>query len=387
MKRLGIFVFYDKDGIVDNYIDYLLEDLSKSLSDLIIVVNGILNDNGKKIFLRYTDRIVIRKNIGFDAGAYVDILLNYIGQENLKKWDELILCNDTFYGPFIPFSDIFARMEKFNIDFWGLVENKDALFTFIHSYFIVFGKKIIKNGLLANFMKNSNLISCADYLNVCAIFEHYLFQFLIKHKATYTAYSNIENNNIYYSAYESIANEHVPILKKKTFIPKYFNIKQQKKILLWIHENTNYPVKYILENAKRQYMFDITLNQLSFERDIIYKYNLGKFQKTLVSSVNEKTLLEFFCHNKNIFFYGTGLIARIIYYSYHSYIIDFCGFIVSDNQKIECNKVFNSSVFKYSDISTADGALVVALNKKNTDQVKDTLQKDKKFKDILFICK
>lgn len=109
MKRLGIFVFYDKDGIVDNYIDYLLEDLSKSLSDLIIVVNGILNDNGKKIFLRYTDRIVIRKNIGFDAGAYVDILLNYIGQENLKKWDELILCNDTFYGPFIPFSDIFAR--------------------------------------------------------------------------------------------------------------------------------------------------------------------------------------------------------------------------------------------------------------------------------------
>ena len=31
-NRLGIFVFYDKDGIADRYVEYYLEDLCRNLN-------------------------------------------------------------------------------------------------------------------------------------------------------------------------------------------------------------------------------------------------------------------------------------------------------------------------------------------------------------------
>lgn len=44
MKRLGIYFFFDKDGIVDKYVDYVLEDLTKHVDKLIVVCNGQLNE-------------------------------------------------------------------------------------------------------------------------------------------------------------------------------------------------------------------------------------------------------------------------------------------------------------------------------------------------------
>lgn len=43
MRRLGIFCFYDESGTVDEYIEYLLADLAKSLKMLIIVINEYIN--------------------------------------------------------------------------------------------------------------------------------------------------------------------------------------------------------------------------------------------------------------------------------------------------------------------------------------------------------
>ena len=36
-KRLLIFFFYDKDGIVDRYIPYMLDDMKKNVNDIIFV--------------------------------------------------------------------------------------------------------------------------------------------------------------------------------------------------------------------------------------------------------------------------------------------------------------------------------------------------------------
>ena len=40
--RLGIFFFFDAQGIVDSYVETLLADMVKNLSELVIVVNGEL---------------------------------------------------------------------------------------------------------------------------------------------------------------------------------------------------------------------------------------------------------------------------------------------------------------------------------------------------------
>lgn len=69
MKRIGIFLFYDAKGIVDEYKVYLLYSLKTVLSDLIIVVNGRICDDGLAVLRRFSEDIYIRDNIGFDGGV------------------------------------------------------------------------------------------------------------------------------------------------------------------------------------------------------------------------------------------------------------------------------------------------------------------------------
>ena len=63
-KRLGI--FYDKQGIVDRFVPYFLDDLCKNLTKLIIICNGKLNDEGKEILSKYGE-VIVRENKGFEA--------------------------------------------------------------------------------------------------------------------------------------------------------------------------------------------------------------------------------------------------------------------------------------------------------------------------------
>lgn len=50
MKRLGIFFFYEKNGYVDEFITYYLADLAKNLTELVVVCNGKLSEQGRKAF-------------------------------------------------------------------------------------------------------------------------------------------------------------------------------------------------------------------------------------------------------------------------------------------------------------------------------------------------
>ena len=46
MKRMGIFIFYDEAGIVDEYIEVLLSSMQDILERLVVIVNGNVRDEG-----------------------------------------------------------------------------------------------------------------------------------------------------------------------------------------------------------------------------------------------------------------------------------------------------------------------------------------------------
>lgn len=118
--RLGIFVFYDPQGVVDRYVDYLLRDLSENLTDMVIVCNGALNVQGEEVLRRHTDHLYRRENTGFDAAAWKYAMTEALGWEYLEQYDEIVLLNDTFFGPVYPFSQMFEEMASRNVDFWGI---------------------------------------------------------------------------------------------------------------------------------------------------------------------------------------------------------------------------------------------------------------------------
>ena len=119
MNRLGIYFFFDKDGIVDDYVLYFLKNFKKICSEVCVVVNGFLTDISQQKLNDNCNKLIIRDNKGFDSWAYKRAIEEY-GYNNIKKYDELVLCNFTFFGPIYPLEEMFLNMEKRNCDFWGI---------------------------------------------------------------------------------------------------------------------------------------------------------------------------------------------------------------------------------------------------------------------------
>ena len=122
VRRLVIYFFYDADGIVDRYVPYMLEDISRSCTELFIVCNGKLTSEGRETFRKLTPHIFVRENTGFDVWAYKESLEHY-GWDQLKEFDEVVMMNSTIMGPLYPFSEMFDEMNQRDVDFWGITKH------------------------------------------------------------------------------------------------------------------------------------------------------------------------------------------------------------------------------------------------------------------------
>ena len=120
LSRLGIFVFFDPQGIVDEYVIRLLQSFRDRISRMVVVSNTVLNDTEREKLERNSDALYIRENSGLDAAAFKAGMVTFCGWEEVEKYDEAVLINDTFFGPVHSFSDMFDEMAEKDIDFWGM---------------------------------------------------------------------------------------------------------------------------------------------------------------------------------------------------------------------------------------------------------------------------
>lgn len=377
MKRLGIFVFYDKEGIVDLYIDFLIRDLKSILSYLIVVVNGEINSSGYQIFEKYANEIVIRENIGFDIGAYKIILQNLHRRNELEKWDEVVFCNDTFYGPFIPFNQIFEEMEKRKVDFWGLNYIDNNFLSHIQSYFLVFGKNILLDGQLLKYIEEKVDPNIEDLTEIYAVFEVGIFVYLRKLGYKYDVYTYTENYSIYECADICIEKFQLPILKKKCFSAKYYNKKNLEQLLQFIKLERKYDISHIISNIYRLYGVEINNDVDLYCNNII---DISQ-RKRIPKCIEEKKLMDFFRTHPYIYIYGTGVFAKHIWIQFHEYIKNFMGFIISDNQTIGNKKLYDYPIMHYKNVEKGK-AIIVALGLKNSREVYSGLKSED---EILFL--
>lgn len=124
MKRIAIYLFFDKDGVVDDYVTYGLKRLREDVDTIYVVSNGPIEAAGKAALEEIVDGVWLRENVGFDVWAYKDAL-DRVGWDKLADYDELILMNYTFFGPIGSFSPMFADMATRNVDFWGITEHRE----------------------------------------------------------------------------------------------------------------------------------------------------------------------------------------------------------------------------------------------------------------------
>ncbi|MBW6423196.1 hypothetical protein KX729_17195 [Rhizobium sp. XQZ8] len=141
MRRLGIFLFYDRDGKISDHIVHLLAKFSEHIERIVVIANGPLVDGQKKRIEPYVSEIHVRDNFGFDVGGYIHGL-EVVGYDNLADYDEVVLFNYTVFGPVFDLAEMFDEMERRDIDFWGQTQYVDKTKAFLQSYFLVTRRRL-----------------------------------------------------------------------------------------------------------------------------------------------------------------------------------------------------------------------------------------------------
>lgn len=121
-KRIAMYVIYDKDGILDNFRKYYLTELRKVCDTIVGVVSGTLTPESREELEELTDDFFVRENKGLLAGSWIDGI-DHIGWDKLAEYDELLMLNDSFFGPFYPLSEMMDAAEKSDADFYGCMKN------------------------------------------------------------------------------------------------------------------------------------------------------------------------------------------------------------------------------------------------------------------------
>lgn len=152
-KRLAIFASFSKNGKIADYVIYYLKELKKICENIIFVADcPIFPEEINKI----KDLVIFaqfKRHNEYDFGSYKYGFQFAQNNNLLNNTDELIICNDSCYGPVYPFTDTFKIMQNKECDFWGLssdIIEKEH----VQSFFYVFKNNIFKTNEFAAFFNN-----------------------------------------------------------------------------------------------------------------------------------------------------------------------------------------------------------------------------------------
>lgn len=269
MKRLLIYLTYDKQNIIDDYIGYFLCSMRPIVDTIITICNMPYIEKGLHNLSDYADSIFYRENKGLDCGGFKDGLCQFIGWERLKEYDELILANDSFYGPFEGIEGIFSEMEAKQLDFWGLMKRGSGTYgvtgkdpEHILSFFYVFQEPMIHHIDFRSYWENMPYYK--DYMTVVKKYERQLTSHFAELGYSYDAYADTEPNESSnpknqffqcdYLSYEMLTKRRFPFLKRKQLSYNPLFIQTQENLsmsIAYIDQHTDYDVNLIWENLIR----------------------------------------------------------------------------------------------------------------------------------------
>lgn len=253
----------------------MLDDINDNLDELYIVSSGFLKKESIYRLSKFTDNdIIVRENIGFDVGGWREAMFN-IGFINLSKFDEIILFNDSFFGPIYPFKEMFEKMEDKDVDFWGITKHGEAPnvnnlcpygYRPIHlqTYFLAFRKNLVKTDEFRSYWVN--LPQYENNTDLTFKFEAVLtkhFEDLGYNWEAYVETKDLEEGrskamNIYaYDMHNLVVNYSLPVLKIKTFkTPRKVHLRYNmasnlSDTITYLKENTNYDISLIYRHLLR----------------------------------------------------------------------------------------------------------------------------------------
>lgn len=305
IKRLGIFFFYDSQGIVDDYVMTMLSGMNRHFSELLIVCNGKLSSEGRAKFESLKgSQILVRENKGYDVWAY-KTAMEYYGYDRLAQVDELILFNYTIMGPVSGQSldAMFTRMNKQDIDFWGITVHHGAPFdvwgileehflpVHIQSHFIAIRNSMLKSYEFQEYWNSRPLIRVYEEAVAYheAIFTKRFSDMGYKWAVLCDTRELIDQTlyPMFNMPVEMIRDYGCPFFKRKLF---FYDIKEKLQenrnqvalaLYEYLRQHTEYDVNQILQNLLRTVPMTDVVEGLNFNY-IVEETDVAKVSAAIV---------------------------------------------------------------------------------------------------------
>ena len=278
-QRVCIFAHFDKHNKVDAYVWYYLNELQIVAEKIVFVTVSDISVHDIQRLKLLNIEVIKRENKGYDFYSYKVAIKSL----DLTQYDELIVCNDSVYGPVMPLKEVFESMTDEECDFWGITASKSIAYH-LQSYFIVYKSNILRSSEFLDFWRN--VIVLDDKIEIIKQYEVGLSLFLFKKGFTGIPY--VQNVSYEMNKKDNI----IRLITRLANAPsKVF------KLLIYPHQYWS-AIKQKNSNTSLVYWDKLLLNkQMPFLKISLFinsadsKKNLNKFEEIIKSISSYQTSL------------------------------------------------------------------------------------------------
>ena len=292
MKRLLLYVHFNKYNRVSSHVYYQLTQMQPLFSKVVFISNSQVSERDYQnlVDLHLIDNFIQRENIGFDFAAWRDGM-THVSFDDITTYDVVTIMNDTCFGPLWDIKDYYLNYEANDqVDFWGLTNNRrtkkshqtQGFPEHIQSYFITFKKPVIASSAFRNFWENvKNHTDVQEVINdyetkVTTTFLAAGFRYQTVFDTVNEDTTGMLHPDFSYYNPTAILNHKVPFIKVKAI------------------DNNQHIAPYLLEEIakKSDYPVDLIVSHMSEINFPDFKYLLARkyIQTTALTSLSNKKI-------------------------------------------------------------------------------------------------
>jgi glycosyltransferase involved in cell wall biosynthesis len=147
-STLTIFSHYDKDKLIDPYVVEYLDRLSK-VSDIVFVSTSCaFSDKVLSTIKNIVNYVIVKENMGYDFGAWRTGIMHC--QDRIEHIDNLIICNDSIYGPMSDEFNPVDILRERKLDAMAVTDSFEIQYH-LQSYFIAVNKSVLNSQKFKDF--------------------------------------------------------------------------------------------------------------------------------------------------------------------------------------------------------------------------------------------
>ncbi|QSH40373.1 rhamnan synthesis F family protein [Lentisphaerota bacterium ZTH] len=247
-EKLCIFSSFNKKEVVSKSVYFQLKALQKEGFNIIFVSTSKLPTEDIETLGEFCSKVVIKQNEGYDWGAY----LTGIRLGDIENRNQLLLINDSIYGPLFPLSQVFSQMSEKGFGCWGITDSYEKKYH-LQSYFLCLNSNLLHSVTFKSFC--DNFIFYSNRLNVIKKYELGFSQYLIKNAfklGAYIPYKKIcwppdkkKLNQTHFFWKELIINHRMPFIKKDLLLKNPMRVKNHSEWRQIIQNHTEFDITLI----------------------------------------------------------------------------------------------------------------------------------------------